>query len=405
MISIVDFKKAVNETQLQYVWRLCSAKDSGELDIGWVELAEILNRELYGDDKSRYCTESCYRKKYQISKQALDEVFSQNGMTDGYIEDLRNARHDLYKERVKLQDERNELNRKLREQARKENIVDLMKNSIAQDVRPYDIEQYKGQGGLTEMVVCLSDLHAGLVSNNIMNDYNPKVLTERLEYYAARIIMIQETHHANVCHVCLLGDMISGFIHNSIRLENALNTIEQIKFVSECIGEFIRVISPYFSSVEVYSVAGNHGRITAKKEDHLSGEELDLLVMFYLNTAFRNAHDVHIHEGNVYGEYVAAFNVLKEWRFMAVHGDNDSMNTVTKNMIAISGSVPDVILMGHMHHSAVDTDGRTKIIMSGCVSGTDSYAFNKRLFSPPEQTVIVASDKSPTEAIYIINLE
>ena len=403
MISIVDFRMAANETQLQYIWRMCSAKDNGELDMGWVELAEVLNREMYGEDKSKYCTESCYRKKYQISKQALEEVFS-SVEDDDYLRDLREAKQDLYKERVKLRDERNELNRKLREQARVENFVDILKTSVAQDVKPYDIAKYEGANGTTELVVCLSDLHAGLVSNNYLNEYNPQILRDRLEKYAARVIEIAKRHGAFKCHVCLLGDMISGFIHNSIRLENAINTIEQIKYVGRCVGEFIRTISGVFETVEVHGVAGNHGRLSPKKDEHLSGEELDSLVMFYLSAAFAGTDRVKVHETNQLGEYIAAISV-ESYLFVAVHGDNDSMQNVTKNMITLMGMTPDVILMGHMHHSAVDTDGRTKVVMSGCVSGTDSYAYDKRLFSKPEQTVIVASDSSPTEAIYMVNLE
>lgn len=50
----MDLNKNSNETELQYIWRLCSAKDSGVLDMTWDELADTLNKNLREDESEYY---------------------------------------------------------------------------------------------------------------------------------------------------------------------------------------------------------------------------------------------------------------------------------------------------------------------------------------------------------------
>ena len=67
MNSKIDLKKSESENELQYIWRICLAKDSGVLDATWEDVADILNKELIDDD-CKYLNESVYRKKFQQAK-------------------------------------------------------------------------------------------------------------------------------------------------------------------------------------------------------------------------------------------------------------------------------------------------------------------------------------------------
>lgn len=67
-----------NENVEQYIWRLGQAKDSGELDMGWDDIADIVNKEI-GNDGVPY-TESTFRKPYQQAKRFYDAgVFADEG--------------------------------------------------------------------------------------------------------------------------------------------------------------------------------------------------------------------------------------------------------------------------------------------------------------------------------------
>ena len=97
--------KNKDETELQYVWRLCSAKDSGSLDMTWDELAEVLNKNLR-EDESEYYGSSAYRKKYQQAKAFRDEVFVAEESED-YQKDIMALKRELERAKVQFRDERN----------------------------------------------------------------------------------------------------------------------------------------------------------------------------------------------------------------------------------------------------------------------------------------------------------
>ena len=61
---MVELKKLPNENEEQFIWRLGRAKDSGELDMEWDKIAEIINKECRTDE-DEYRNESAYRKPYQ----------------------------------------------------------------------------------------------------------------------------------------------------------------------------------------------------------------------------------------------------------------------------------------------------------------------------------------------------
>ena len=68
-------------------------------------------------------TESAWRKKY-MEGVAWNEIFSDaDAETSDELEELRKERQEINKAKVLLRDERNELNRRLREQARVEDQV------------------------------------------------------------------------------------------------------------------------------------------------------------------------------------------------------------------------------------------------------------------------------------------
>lgn len=52
-------------------------------------------------------------------------------------------------------------------------------------------------------------------------------------HYADAIIRIGKDSGAKDCYVSLMGDLISGVIHTTIRIENRENLIEQVTGVSE----------------------------------------------------------------------------------------------------------------------------------------------------------------------------
>lgn len=312
-------------------------------------------------------------------------------------------RLEAEKAAVKARDERNELARIQRELARRESMLELIKEGIRYEVSPIiGYESHDVEPSDCDVVAHLTDLHCGIEIDNYFNQYNEDVLAERLGTYLNKIDDIRHRHRAENCYVMLGGDCVSGLIHSTLRLENNLDIIKQVKVVSALIAQFLQKLSGMFGRVEVYSVSGNHGRVQPKKEDNLKGENFDALVPFILGLMLKEYENVHVHESNI-EESVAMFSVRGK-KVFGVHGDKDSMENVVQKLTMVWGMKPDIVLAGHRHTNGMRTVYDSKVIESGSLSGSDNYCMDKRLRNKPEQMVMVVSEQG-LDCLYDVTLD
>lgn len=380
----MDYKRYEDESEQQLLYRICGDKDK----IGsWQDVADVLNTLL---DKN--LSESAYRKKYQAFQAILDanqEIFSDS---DKQLEEIKIQKRELAKERQKLSDERVEFNRLIREEARKESFEDLIKRVIREEVEPIEFEcnEINSYTSDNDLLVHLTDIHTGIEIDSYINKFNKDVLKDRIEKYTSEILSIKETHDSENCHI-VIGEILSGLIHNNLRLQNNMDLIEQFKYISMLISEMLVVLSKEFNSIYVYVTIGNHSRIVAKKEESLQGENFDLLLPFYLRASLQNVDNVFIRDNEI-EQSIAMFNV-RGYNVFASHGDKDNPSSVVQNWTMMFRIKPDLVLLGHRHTNAMSTVYDTKVIESGCVSGADPYSISIRKTNKPEQTVSVITNK------------
>ena len=401
-------KRLDGETENQALWRVGKAKANGLLgDMTWVQIAEFFNKE-FREDETQYFDSSAYRKRYKNFSDAYDELFSQENFSNEEMMTIAEHKRELEKAKIKLRDERIDYQKSLREDARRESFIELVERAMAKNVESFDYKpsRVSYDPDSDDMVVCLSDLHAGIEVQNWWNTYDTRILRKRLHKYLDEILEIQGVHQCRICHLVLGGDNISGLIHTNLRLQNNENVVEQLKIAITYIGEFIDVLQSHFDEIRVHSVSGNHSRMSANKDDHLKGEELDDMIPFCLSLQFAGNDKVKICDG--YAEKIdstiSAFVTTGNKRFYIVHGDKDAPSTVVKNLTLMSGTKPDGIIMGHRHHNALDTEHNVKIIQCGCVVGTDDYCVDKRISGEPEQCVFITSEHRTVKCLYDIGL-
>ena len=401
-------KRLPDETEDQCIWRIGNAKNNGLLgDMTWVDIADFLNKE-FREDETKYYDSSAYRKKYKNFADAYEGIFSKTHFTDEQILTIEEQRRELEKAKIKMRDERLDYQKTVREEARKESFIELVKRVFVDTVVPFDYISNYTYSGVSddEMVICLSDLHVGIVCDNYWNQFSTNILKERLYKYLDEIREIQYTHSCKKCYVVLGGDNISGLIHSNLRLQNNENVIKQLKIASEYIGNFINelVEMEAFEKIEVRSVAGNHSRLSQNKEDHLKGEELDELIPFYLNLMFAKSDVVKVYEDSPIDSTINRFVTSGDKLFYIVHGDKDTVSKVVSDLTLMVGRKPDGIIMGHRHHNAFDTVHSVKIVQCGCVVGTDTHCVDLRISGEPEQCVFITNGKRAVKCLYDIGL-
>lgn len=296
----------------------------------------------------------------------------------------------MRKEKIKLSDARVEYNRLIRQEARKESYADMVKRIICENVEPINIPvHYTLFNSSTDLLCHLTDVHCGIEIHNWKNDFDEDVLKKRIEKFTSDILDIRGMHESENCYL-VIGEILSGIIHNNLRLQNNMDLMEQFKYISELISAMLVRMANHFNHIYVYTTPGNHSRISPKKEDALDGENMDVLLPFYLKARMQNIKNITICDNTIESE-IAMFNIRGNNVF-AAHGHKDSPSNVVQNFTMMFNIKPDIVLLGHRHTNAMETVYDTKVIQSGCVSGSDTYAMSIRKTNKPEQTVSVIGD-------------
>ncbi len=377
------------------------------------------NKDLYGlnnEEIGKLCndafgvewTESAHRKKTQNYlkgyNDAKAEMGDANQQLQNMIDENKALIKEIKKEKQKLSDERVEYNRQIRQEARKESYADMIKRIICENVEPIkfrDLSYHFINHEEADLLCHLTDIHGGIYIHNWKNIFNEDVLKTRLEKYVNKIKDVRDKHGASNCYI-VIGEILSGLIHNNLRLQNNMDLMEQFKYVSELISSMLEDLSHYFENIYVYTTPGNHSRISPKKEDALDGENMDLLLPFYLKARLQNIPSIHICDNEIDPE-IAIFDIRGN-TIMAAHGHKDSPSSVVQNFTLMFEKRPDIVLLGHRHLNGLTTVYDTKVIESGCVSGTDQYAVSIRKVNRPEQTISVVN-RDGLECIYDIQLD
>lgn len=362
------------------------SKINGENDYDWSELKDKYSVKCNPDTIRKGSSTifgGKFRSEYEKYKAENNKTVIGNDELDKKIQEMR-------KEKIKLSDARVEYNRLIRQEARKESYADMVKRIICEDTTPMNIEvHYNLFNSSTDLLCHLSDIHTGIEIHNWKNDFDENVLKQRIEKYTSDILDIRGQHMSENCYL-VIGETISGLIHNNLRLQNNMDLMEQFKYISELISAMLVRIANHFNHIYVYVTPGNHSRIVAKKEEALDGENMDILIPFYLKARLQNIKNISICDNKIEPE-IAMFNIRGN-NIFAAHGHKDSSSNVVQNFTMMFGIKPDIVLLGHRHLNGLTTVYDTKVIESGCVSGTDQYATTIRKVNKPEQTVSVIGD-------------
>lgn len=347
----------------------------------------MINKET-GDNYG----ESTYRKWWVSYHDGYEDAILNNVSEDKLLQEITDKKLELQKEKYKIFDQRNALNKIIRDSARWEEIKELLAITIKESNLPnFDYKHNKIEQSDNDLLVFLNDIHYGLELHNYFNDYSPEIFIDRLKQYLNEIISVKQLHKSENCYVFIGGDIISGSIHPSIQFANTENIIQQIQNVSEYICNFINELYPHFKTVYINLVPGNHSRLEKNKKESIKDERLDLLISWYMKGRLQNLDNV-VFINNKIDNTISDFEIRGKL-YYGIHGDFDTPKNAVNNLTLMLGEKPYAILTAHMHHNSFDNIQGVKVVMSGTFSGVDDYCIEKRLIGNPAQWICVCTDK------------
>lgn len=373
------------------------SKHEGDIDLSWSEINHIMGLD-YSPDHTR---------KVSYGVMMYHNMLKNNTVLKSDIsEDVNEKIIELKKERVKLNDLRAEINRQARNQARYENLLELIADSINKLNKNnpfYDkvIKNYDLGNNKKEMIISLADIHYGLNVNDNWNVYNSDIAIERMDKIVNQAMNIGNLHNCKIVHLLVCGDILNNNIHLTSRLSNRENVTSQIVGVSELLSNAIARLSNKFNYVIVHLTSGNHDRIIPKKEDNDYDDNFANIIKEFIKIRVKNLSNVILDE-NIFGHDIVKFNVCGKV-IIGTHGDKIPNNQAITRLSTMFGKV-DYVIQGHYHHNSISSVGDSKVITVGSFSGTDRYAREKGLICRPTQKILILEDNSNDEILYEINL-
>jgi len=260
-----------------------------------------------------------------------------------------------------------------------------------------------------ENLAIITDIHDGEIvradSTNGLAVYSPSIAEERVGQATDEIIEYGLSEKSKKLVLGLLGDNISGMIHDDLERSNAEMTVAQTLHMGDVLTESIQRFAAAFPEVEVDGRSGNHGRtyrpmfFNRKQEENWDNVLYRILeyrlanqknVRFLTNKSFWNIIDV----GNR--------------KFLHMHGDTikhaNSMSLPWYSMfkellkwmaMRETGGVPwfDDMNIGHYHQNVTIQMGRSALRGTLSVKGEDDYSYaGSRIPAPPGARVLSVAE-------------
>lgn len=318
-----------------------------------------------------------------------------------YEEQLRRIKM----EKTKVHDINLEYHRHIREEARIEELRDSLVEAI-KTLKPLPLvkQPYKVEGEReTEAILTFADLHIGPDFINSYNSYSPEIAAKRVRYLVSEVIHYCKTYHVTKLHFLNMGDLISGNIHATLRIEQRLDVVDQIKTAAEIVAEALNYLQEAVPELTYRSVVDNHARMLPNKNEHIESENFNRLIDWFLEERLKNTNVKFVYDNLDLG--LGRFELGNGKIIMFSHGHQERKNTVTQDFVGLTREIPDYILLAHYHNSAEKTFQGMKVIITGCIVGTDPYAYGKRLFSHPEQKLLIFDKENLIDITIDLNIK
>ena len=269
----------------------------------------------------------------------------------------------------------------------------------------------------TTAVIQISDAHMGAVQlpDEIegFNEFNSEICEHRQVNYAVDFIKWVGVHRhgykINECAVLVTGDLISGDIHDELKITNEFPITVQVCRASEVLCKQIALLAPHFKKVTVhFIVADNHSRLTKKPQAKDEGtNSMNYLVGMMAKQYLVKHENV---EFNIYPMFEKVIHVENlQYMICHSHGIQSWMGipwySIERKVGKESQARMQIIMrdierakdvgfhryiFGHFH-TPFDSE---LYACCGSVSGTDAYDHKNGRYSRPSQVAWMVHQKN-----------
>ena len=271
-------------------------------------------------------------------------------------------------------------------------LTNLLEEKIGEKVPRFKAAPKQRSKAFTthRFVLQYSDTHAAEVVNpeeiNGINAYNWDIMLRRHQKLQDSVLSFRENrpYHVDKLHILGLGDAVTGDIHDELRVTNELTLSETCIQLGLDMAEWVEGFIPFFETIQIDAVVGNHGRRSKKPQMKQAFDNFDWIAYQVLKQRLARYPSVSV---NVPKSTMAPVMIFDE-RWLLWHGDGVSSSMVgvpwggiirrakeLAQQYAAIGIPFDRMAFGHWHEANVIQQGR--LLGNGSMKGPDEYGLQR----------------------------
>ena len=352
----------------------------------WIKI--ILGEEYENYYSDEYCRRAQKIFSLFVEKLNQEEI---DGLSLDLIKQIKEARQELEKEKIKLRQEKIELNEKYRYGARSELFEDRIINAI-ENLKPisYKIpKDMKMPKVETTGLLCVSDFHAGSeyevkgLYNEIVNKYNYGIMQKRLWY------LLQQMEDDDIAFdnlvIAICGDLFENILRPSSLSKLKEPVLDTVINFSEFMSNWIVEIQKQFLvPINIVTVGGNHDvqRLLTSRP-MFDDENLTKLFAHIVKLRLKNCSDIYVDD---YTD--VALKTIRKTNVMFIHGEDKDLKETMEYFEHLYNVGVDEIIAGHYHSPSSKTIGVAEVgdrtvTRVGSICGIDPYAKKMRVGARP----------------------
>lgn len=405
----MDLNIRDGENELQYIWRTAEYVKDGK--ITWKGLADEINTRWRDPAGEEHRGESSYRKSLNAARAYKAEVFDK--MDSGsYANSLDEKKRELEKERKKLQTEKLEYNRWLRENARDEMITEQIVEAV-RSLEPLTIPETRivKENTVKEGILVLSDCHYGVefdikgLFGETLNAYSPEIFEQRMWYLFNKVCDIIEKEQLDTIHIWECGDSIDSILRLTSQLMKLRygileSTVKYANFLAEWLNRLSEKVNIKLQIVK----RSNHCqlRICGAPKNAFPDEDMSVVITEIIKSRLENNPNIEIIENPTGYPFQL---ICGEYNVLAIHGEVKDLGKAIDDFGRSYKMPIDYLIGGHKHHREnIETGIDCEAISVGSIIGVDSYGLSLNKTSNASATFLVFEEGLGKSVQYDIKL-
>ena len=407
-----EIKNSIRQKRKVHIKELCKTNNLGKEtilkmfdEVTWTSIISNLISDLtYYNDRDNMVYNSFLtstkRKTINnddiVKKEKIKTVFNYNEKDECYYEEvirtLKKQNKDLAKELTNFEKNFKKLGNKL---------TPIMLNKSQKITLPTDKSR--------EGILFIGDTHVGEVvspeQTYNFGKYDIETFIIRLQHIADTVKshVIDSKKKLKKLHLILLGDIVSGNIHDELALNAHGDVTDWILVSYKSIVSLVEELKPYIEDeINIYGVPGNHGRMKAKPQYKNFYNNYDFITYKFIEEYYNGSRDSKVKcvfkkcffdIADIHGNKFLFLhgNNIKSWAGIPFYGIDRSYKILSA-LLTNTGQRMDYMVMGHFHTGVDMARFGGEIIVNGSVIGNNEFSIANNFASTPSQTFLISEE-------------